>query len=295
MTAETPSPDAEPAPPGLTEMGLMVWTGDRDRFAAALTAPPDARERLFALYAFNLELARTPWRVSEAALGEIRLRWWIDALAEIYAGATPRAHPLVAALADVVAAGGVAEETFTRLVETRARDLDPAPFESAEAFDAYLEGTGGALTALAAETLLRRALTATERAATTASGAAAALAGALRAAPELASLDRTLLPPPKGARVADWRPRVLSGETPPEIRKAVAEAAQRAQSRLSAARAHRGKFPGAMTPALLAGWRADAMLQAARRGDFDLFRDAGGESEFRRRFSLLWRGATGRW
>ena len=60
--------------------------------AAAMTAPPAARPGLMALYAFNLEIARAPWVASEPMLAEIRLRWWLDAIAEIYDG-QPAAPP----------------------------------------------------------------------------------------------------------------------------------------------------------------------------------------------------------
>ena len=39
-----------------------------------MAAPPAARPGLLALYAFNLEIARAPWVVSEPMLAEIRLQ-----------------------------------------------------------------------------------------------------------------------------------------------------------------------------------------------------------------------------
>ena len=54
--------------------------GDLDRYVSALFAPGACREHLFALYAFNVELARIGDQVSEPQLGEIRLQWWRDAL-----------------------------------------------------------------------------------------------------------------------------------------------------------------------------------------------------------------------
>ena len=59
---------------------------DYDRYFAAAFASGDVRRGLMALYAFNIEIASTRERVSEALLGEIRLQWWGDAIAEIYEG-----------------------------------------------------------------------------------------------------------------------------------------------------------------------------------------------------------------
>ncbi len=54
----------------------LVRAQDRDRFLAALFAPADKRQDLFALYAFNVEVARVREVVREALPGEVRLQWW---------------------------------------------------------------------------------------------------------------------------------------------------------------------------------------------------------------------------
>src|SRR3546814_4864622 len=87
---------------------------DPDRFLTVLFAPQDRRESLFAIYAFNLEIAKTREVVSEAMLGHIRLQWWRDSIAHIYAGRPPR-HAVVQPLADAVARYGLSREHFARL------------------------------------------------------------------------------------------------------------------------------------------------------------------------------------
>jgi phytoene/squalene synthetase len=46
----------------------QVRRQDRDRYLTALFAPAERREDLFALYAFNLEVAKTAEVVSEAIM-----------------------------------------------------------------------------------------------------------------------------------------------------------------------------------------------------------------------------------
>jgi len=58
----------------------QVRASDKDRFLATLFAPADKRGPLFALYAFNLEIAGVRDRVREPMAGEIRLQWWRDVL-----------------------------------------------------------------------------------------------------------------------------------------------------------------------------------------------------------------------
>src|SRR5471030_76032 len=74
---------------------------DRDRFLTALFAPPPQREDLFALYAFNLEIAKIRETVTEPMLGRIRLQWWREAIAALEQGVV-RQHGVVEPLAEAV-------------------------------------------------------------------------------------------------------------------------------------------------------------------------------------------------
>ena len=74
---------------------------DHDRFLTCLFAPSGAREDLFALYAFNLEIAKVAEVVSEPMAGQIRIQWWREALDGLYAGA-PRKHQVAVPLSEAV-------------------------------------------------------------------------------------------------------------------------------------------------------------------------------------------------
>ncbi|MEM9495280.1 MAG: squalene/phytoene synthase family protein [Pseudomonadota bacterium] len=91
----------------------LVKQRDEDRWLAANYAPAAQRRRLFALYAFHIELKQTPSQVSEAPLGEIRLQWRRDALADIRASKPSRAHPVI----EEAAAAGLADERFADLID----------------------------------------------------------------------------------------------------------------------------------------------------------------------------------
>lgn len=54
---------------------------DRDRYISVLFAPEKKRKTLAALYAFNVEVSRIREIVHDPLIGEIRLRWWYDAIA----------------------------------------------------------------------------------------------------------------------------------------------------------------------------------------------------------------------
>jgi phytoene synthase len=103
---------------------------------------------LLSLYAFNIEVARTRELVREAMIGEIRLQWWRDAIAECRAG-NPRRHQVVHPLATAIVDCNLPESCFLEVIDARGRDLDDLPPVDEDALRAYIEGSGGALGELA--------------------------------------------------------------------------------------------------------------------------------------------------
>ena len=79
----------------------LVRAADKDRFLATLFAPARYRRPLFALYAFNVEVARVRELAREPMPGEIRLQWWRDVFSA--AGSSEfKANPVAAALTDTI-------------------------------------------------------------------------------------------------------------------------------------------------------------------------------------------------
>ena len=102
-----------------------VRGADRDRYLSVLYAPADKRAPLFALYAFNAEIASVRDRIREALPGEIRLQWWRDAIANDEAGG----HPLAEALLAAISSHNLPTKPFDDYLEARIFDLydDPMP------------------------------------------------------------------------------------------------------------------------------------------------------------------------
>ena len=80
----------------------IVQRGDEDRFRATMAAPVAAREVLFPIHAFCLEVAKAPWVTKEMMIAEMRLQFWRDVLQEKIEGKVPRAHEVAAPLAAVL-------------------------------------------------------------------------------------------------------------------------------------------------------------------------------------------------
>src|SRR5215470_15203348 len=107
----------------LSPIAALVRRHDRDRFQTVLFAPAACREALFALYAFNYEIARVRERVTEPTLGRIRLEWWRETIATAYEGGPVRRHDVVEALTDTIREHGPTREHFDRLIDAREKDL----------------------------------------------------------------------------------------------------------------------------------------------------------------------------
>src|SRR5215472_846603 len=105
VRGETPFPNRRSAAAArLSPVAALVRQHDRDRFQTVLFAPAARREALFALYAFNCEIARVRESVTEPTLGRIRLQWWRENIAAAYEDGPVRDHDVVEALTDTIRA-----------------------------------------------------------------------------------------------------------------------------------------------------------------------------------------------
>jgi phytoene synthase len=130
----------------------VVRKHDPDRYFSALFAPTERRPFLFALYAFNHEVAHVAESVREPMMGEIRLQWWRETLDGARAG-NPRPHDVARALAATFAAMDVSASLLDAIIDARSFDLNRGPFPDDASRDAYLDATSGNLMRLASRIL----------------------------------------------------------------------------------------------------------------------------------------------
>jgi len=224
----------------LSPVAALVWRHDRDRFQTVLFAPAARREALFALYAFNYEIARVRERVSEPTLGRIRLEWWRENIAAAYEDGPVRRHDVVEALTAAIREHAPTREHFDRLIDAREKDLAEQAPTSLAALEDYTEAVSARLVYLALEMLGLDDPAA--RQAGFHVGIAYGLAGLLRAMPHQARASRPLVP------------------------AAVAAAASR---HLALARGLRPAVARAALPALLPAIVAERYLRRLKRAGCD--------------------------
>ena len=237
---------------------MLVRQHDRDRYQTALFAPAARREALFALYAFNYEVARVRESVTTPMLGQIRLQWWREVVDAAFSGAAPRAHVVAAPLTAAIRDFGLSRAPFDRLIDARECDLLDEPPATLAALEDYADATSGGLIELALEVL-----GISQPAARTAAreiGIGYTLAGLLRAMPFHARAGRRYIPADAGARFG-LDPADYAGlRDSTGLRAAAAEIAEAAAGHLRAARRHRSEVPRRAHAALLPAVVAERFL-----------------------------------
>jgi len=229
----------------LSPVAALVRRHDRDRYQTALFAPAARREALFALYAFNYEIARVRETVTEAMLGQIRLQWWRENIAAAFEGGVARRQPVVERLSAVIRELRLTREHFDRLIDAREIDLEDEPPASLVALENYAEASSSRLVYLALEALGVR-----DPAAGQAGhhiGIAYALAGLLRAMP---------------IRAHRIIPAALVG------RQGAVEIAAAASRHLNSARALSNVIPRSAMPALLPAVITERSLRRLKRARY---------------------------
>jgi phytoene synthase len=275
--------DADAA--GLGYCGQQVRAHDPDRFLASLFAPADRRPALFALYAFNLEVAKTAEVVSEPMLGQIRLQWWREALDEAYAGRA-RKHQVAEPLAEAIRVHDLPRDELEALIDARERDLDPAPPPDLASLERYADDTSAGLQRLALRVLGTAGEA--ETAAATQVGIAWALVGLLRAVPFHAARKRLYLPEDHLTVAGVDRQALFELKGSDALSGVAMRLARRAEERLGEARRRRGAVAAKALPALLPARLADLYLRRLAGADYDPFDPRVGRTPGNRAAILWW-------
>jgi 15-cis-phytoene synthase len=264
----------------------LVREADKDRFLASLFAPADRRSHLFALYAFNVEIARVRELVHEPLAGEVRLQWWRDGLEGRTQGEM-RANPVADALLDTVARFELPRERLVELVGARTFDLYDDPMTSLSDLEDYARSTSSVVIELASAILCGNELELGETA--THAGIAYAIAGLLRAFPIHAARGQLYLPSDLLERHGIVRQDVHARQATAGLLAALSELRQQARHHLAELDEWRSLVPPEASPAFLPVALVPAILASMERPSYDPFKLVE-LSQWRRQWTL-WRAA----
>jgi phytoene synthase len=112
------------------------------RLACAFIPDVEKRAEVMVLFAFLETLREIPERTTDPLMGEIRLRWWYEAIEEIEQGRPVRYHPLTEALKAIIERHGLATKDILDLIEGQMPLLDKGPLTIRDALGVADRGEG---------------------------------------------------------------------------------------------------------------------------------------------------------
>lgn len=168
----------------------LLRESDRDRYLTVLFAPKKCRGPLASLYAFNVEIARIAETVRKPMIGEIRLRWWRDAIESNKSG---EGNPVLSALLSSIHQYDLPKAAFLRYCDARVFDLYSDKMPNIASLEGYCGETASALLQLSCQILDKDAARQTTEA-TGHGGVAQALCGILRTLPAIKAKGQHYFP-----------------------------------------------------------------------------------------------------
>ncbi len=217
----------------LTYCGEYLRTNDPDRYFLSLLTPEPFQESVWALGAFNIEIAKTREVVTDTTIGLIRLQWWRDALANVYENNQVLKHEIVESLAAAIQSNNLPRKDFDHLIYAREFDLQDVAPASLEGLLNYCDFTHTPLLALTLRCLGLQI----EDAALSPIAIAYSITGLLRAMPYHAHQHRCYLPADlieqHGVREQD----IYDLKSTPALMEVVKILVQEARTKLQASRA----------------------------------------------------------
>lgn len=272
----------------LAECEATTRQHDPDRYHAALFADEERRAMLFALYAFNYEIARVAERVHEPMLGEIRLQWWRETM-QAARDMHPRAHNVAHALVELFARTGLPPEEFEAMIDARGFDISDDTFPDLVSLERYADATSGGVMRLAARILNEDSepgLAARE------AGIAYGLAGILRTIPYHAARRKLFLPldllREQGLDAED----VFAGRGGDGLNTVIARVAIAARTHMKIAKKHK---PAPRTlPALMPASLCPLYLSVVTARGFQPFHTIADVPLYRRQIAMMGAAIRGR-
>ncbi len=265
----------------------LLRGADKDRFLATLFAPAAYRGPLFALYAFNSEVARVRDIAREPLPGEVRLQWWREVLTG-ERREEAMANPVAAALMETTERFGLSAPRLVDLIDARIFDVYDDSMQTFADLEAYAAKTSSAVFELAAQ-ILQGGNDPASGDLSLHAGIGYAIAGLLRAFPWHAARRQLYVPIEVLQRHGADPEDVFAGQATVELRSALAEMRLRARRHLTAVNGMIAAASPAIMPALLPLALVRPLLARMERRGYDPFKIV--EVPQWRRQWALWRAA----
>lgn len=207
----------------LNSPAMALKSHDQDRFLLSMMMPRDMRMDLLTLFAFNHEIAKTREVVSETMLGQIRLKWWQEAIKAYYDTGVALEHDILRDLCDVITRRNLAYDDFELMIYAREFDLEDVLPGNLEGLANYCDFTLSPLLRLAMQIMGDGAKTGHEPVQAVAVNYA--ISGLLRALPFHAHHNRCYMPEDLMHRYGQDKHDLYASKISPALPKLVEDVA----------------------------------------------------------------------
>ncbi|CAH3032149.1 unnamed protein product [Pocillopora meandrina] len=246
----------------------LVRNLDYENYLCLLLLPKISRTSVFAVRAFNVELARVQDSVSDPVIGRMRLQFWRDTLEETFQGNPPQ-QPVALELAKAVTKYKLTKQWFSRLIDARERSLDNRPHETANALEEHSENAVSSVLYLILECLGIKDVHADHTASHL--GKAIGVATALRSTPFHGSKGKVYLPNDIMIKHGVSHEDIIRGRKHQLVKDVTYELASLAHSHLSKAQSLISEAPKPASRAFLPMVSCRTYLTQIQKVDFDIF------------------------
>ncbi|XP_078396920.1 NADH dehydrogenase (ubiquinone) complex I, assembly factor 6 isoform X2 [Cetorhinus maximus] len=130
----------------------LVRNRDYEGFLASLLLPPESRSSVFALRAFNAELAQVQDLVSQKTIGLMRMQFWRQLIEDIYSDNPPH-QPIAIELWKAVRKHKLTKRWFLRIIDEREKNLNENVYRNIQELESYAENAQSSFIYLVLEVL----------------------------------------------------------------------------------------------------------------------------------------------
>nr|XP_056710516.1 NADH dehydrogenase (ubiquinone) complex I, assembly factor 6 [Euleptes europaea] len=258
--------------PGAGEEGgycvELVRKRDYEGYLCSLLLPAESRSSVFALRAFNVELAQIKDAVTQKTIGLMRIEFWRKAIEDIYRDNAPK-QPVARELWKAVKRQHLTKKWFMKIIDEREKNLDDRAYRNIKELEAYAENTQSSLLYLTLETLGVKNIHADHAASHI--GKAQGIVTCLRATPFHASRGKVFLPMDTCMLHSVSQEDFVRHKQEQKVKDVIYDLASQAHVHLEHARSFRGSVPLKAFPAFLYTVALEDYLNKIQRVDFDMF------------------------
>ncbi|XP_020379901.1 NADH dehydrogenase (ubiquinone) complex I, assembly factor 6 isoform X2 [Rhincodon typus] len=246
----------------------LVRNRDYEGFLSSLLLPAEFRNSVFALRAFNVELAQVQDLVSQKTIGLMRMQFWRQVIENIYSDNPPH-QPIAIELWKAVRKHKLTKRWFLRIIEERERNLNEKAFRNIQELESYAENAQSSFIYLVLEVLGVKDIHADHAASHI--GKAQGIVTCLRSTPYHCMRRKVYLPLDicllHGVSQEDF----IRGNCGKNVRDVIFDVASQAHVHLEHARSFCKNVPSKAYPAFLQTVVLDDYLDRIHKVDFNVF------------------------